>query len=176
MHRLRCLTFELSGRRRQDARPGLATMYRVPPNRAWRPAGGAPLERVVRHHSSSTVVEVDYEPLARRAVASMLYGAALSRRAYCCRPEAQVLNPRRVQQTDSDALRWARLAREALGLELKRRALKVRGPVFFSVSNLHVSFGQRRASAPVASRTYVSSREPNAMAVATAEALRMGTV
>ena len=45
---LRCLTFELSGRRRQDARPGLAKMYRVPPDRAWWPAVGAPLERGVR--------------------------------------------------------------------------------------------------------------------------------
>ena len=38
------LTFELSGRRRRDARPGPAKMYRVPPDRAWWPAGGAPLE------------------------------------------------------------------------------------------------------------------------------------
>jgi hypothetical protein len=42
------LTFELSGRQRQDARPGLAKMYRVPPARAWWPAVGAPLERGVR--------------------------------------------------------------------------------------------------------------------------------
>ena len=42
------LTFELSGRRRQDARPGLEKMYRVPPDRAWWPAVGAPLERGVR--------------------------------------------------------------------------------------------------------------------------------
>ena len=42
------LTFELSGRRRQDARPGLAKMYRVPPGRAWWPAVGGPLERGVR--------------------------------------------------------------------------------------------------------------------------------
>lgn len=45
---LECLTFELSGRRRQGARPGLAKMYRVQPARAWRPAVGAPLERGVR--------------------------------------------------------------------------------------------------------------------------------
>jgi hypothetical protein len=45
------LTFELSGRQRQDARPGLAKMYRVPPARAWWPAVGAPLERGVRRHS-----------------------------------------------------------------------------------------------------------------------------
>ena len=45
------LTFELSGRQRQDARTGLAKMYRVPPDRAWWPAVGAPLERGVRHHS-----------------------------------------------------------------------------------------------------------------------------
>ena len=42
---LKAATFELSGRRRQDARPGLAKMYRVPPDRAWWPAVGAPLER-----------------------------------------------------------------------------------------------------------------------------------
>jgi hypothetical protein len=48
---LRRLTFELSERRRQDARPGLAKMYPVPPDRAWWPAVGAPLERGVRRHS-----------------------------------------------------------------------------------------------------------------------------
>jgi hypothetical protein len=42
------LTFELSGRQRQDARPGPVKMYRVPPARAWWPAVGAPLERGVR--------------------------------------------------------------------------------------------------------------------------------
>ena len=47
---LRGLTFELSGRQRQDARPGLAKMYSVPLDRAWWPAVGAPLERGVRHH------------------------------------------------------------------------------------------------------------------------------
>ena len=50
---LRGLTFELSGRQRQDARPGLAKMYRVPPARARWPAVGAPLERGVRPHSLS---------------------------------------------------------------------------------------------------------------------------
>ena len=49
-------TFELSGRRRQDARPGLAKMYRVPPDRAWWPAVGAPLERGVRRHRGATSV------------------------------------------------------------------------------------------------------------------------
>jgi hypothetical protein len=50
--RLRCLTFELSGRQRQDARPGPVKMHRVPPARAWWPAVGAPLERGVRHRFS----------------------------------------------------------------------------------------------------------------------------
>ena len=45
---LRRQTFELSGRRRQDARPGLAKMFRVPPDRAWWPAVGAPFARGVR--------------------------------------------------------------------------------------------------------------------------------
>ena len=53
MHLLCGLTFELSGRQRQDARPGLAKMYRVPPDRAWWPAVGAPLERGVRPHSAA---------------------------------------------------------------------------------------------------------------------------
>ena len=43
--RLCGLTFELSGRQRQDARPGPVKMYSVPPARAWWPAVGAPLER-----------------------------------------------------------------------------------------------------------------------------------
>jgi hypothetical protein len=50
---LRCLTFELSGRRRQDARPGPVKMYRVPPARAWWLAVGAPLERGVRPQFST---------------------------------------------------------------------------------------------------------------------------
>ena len=50
---LRGLTFELSGRRRQDARPRLEKMYRVPQDRAWGPAVGAPLERGVRPHSAA---------------------------------------------------------------------------------------------------------------------------
>jgi len=41
------LTLELSNRLRQDAKPGLAKMYRVPPDRAWWPAVDAPLERGV---------------------------------------------------------------------------------------------------------------------------------
>jgi hypothetical protein len=44
------VTFELTGHRRWDARPGLAKMYRVPPDRAWWPAVGAPVERGVRPH------------------------------------------------------------------------------------------------------------------------------
>jgi hypothetical protein len=44
------LTFELSGRQRQDARPGPVKMDGVPPARAWWPAVGALLERGVRHH------------------------------------------------------------------------------------------------------------------------------
>jgi hypothetical protein len=46
-----CLTFELSGRQRQDARARLAKMYRVPPTGPWWPAVGAPLERGVSHRS-----------------------------------------------------------------------------------------------------------------------------
>jgi hypothetical protein len=38
---------ELNGRRRHDARPWLAKMYKVPPTRAWWHAVGAPLERKV---------------------------------------------------------------------------------------------------------------------------------
>jgi hypothetical protein len=52
----RGLTFELSGRRRQDARPGPVKMYRVPPARAWWPAVGAPLERGVRRHTGQMTI------------------------------------------------------------------------------------------------------------------------
>ena len=45
---LRCLTFELSGRRRRDASAWTAKMYRVLPSGRWWPAVGAPLERGVR--------------------------------------------------------------------------------------------------------------------------------
>jgi hypothetical protein len=45
---LGCLTFELSGRRRQDARARQQKMYTVPAGGPWWPAVGAPLERGVR--------------------------------------------------------------------------------------------------------------------------------
>ena len=57
---LRGLTFELSGRQRQGARPGLAKMYRVPPDRAWWPAVGAPLERGVRQRAAVVRVQTKY--------------------------------------------------------------------------------------------------------------------
>ena len=41
---------DLRGRLRQDARPELAKIYRVLPDRAWWPAVGAPLERGLRSH------------------------------------------------------------------------------------------------------------------------------
>jgi hypothetical protein len=46
--RMRGLTFELSGRQRQDARARTGKMYRVPQAGRWWPAVGAPLERGVR--------------------------------------------------------------------------------------------------------------------------------
>ena len=55
-----CLTFELSGRRWRDARPGLAKMYRVAPDRAWWPAVGAPLERGVRQRAAVVRVQAKY--------------------------------------------------------------------------------------------------------------------
>ena len=45
---------ELSGRQRQDARPGHRKMYTVPCGRAWWPAVGAPLERGVRRRHAVT--------------------------------------------------------------------------------------------------------------------------
>ena len=47
---LRGLTFELSGRQRQDASARAVKMYSVPPTGRWWPAVGAPLERRVRPH------------------------------------------------------------------------------------------------------------------------------
>jgi hypothetical protein len=57
---LRGLTFELSGRQRQGARPGPVKMYRVPPARAWWPAVGAPLERGVRHRCAQPLEECTF--------------------------------------------------------------------------------------------------------------------
>ena len=48
---MRGLTLELSGRQRQDARPGLAKMYRVLTAGRWWYAVGAPLERGVRRRA-----------------------------------------------------------------------------------------------------------------------------
>ena len=45
---MRGLTFELSGRRRQDARARAEKMYTVLRTGPWWPAVGAPLERGVR--------------------------------------------------------------------------------------------------------------------------------
>lgn len=43
-------TFEISGRRRQDAGPGLAKMHRAKLDLVWWPAVDAPLERVAGLH------------------------------------------------------------------------------------------------------------------------------
>ena len=61
--KLCCLTFELSGRQRQHAWPGLAKMYCVPPDRAWWPAVGAPLERRVRAHRRGAAVDLEFHTL-----------------------------------------------------------------------------------------------------------------
>jgi len=45
-----CLTFELSGRRRRDAKARTVKMHDVPQAGPWWHAVGAPLERVVRRH------------------------------------------------------------------------------------------------------------------------------
>jgi hypothetical protein len=65
------LTFELSGRQWQDARPGPVKMYNVPPARAWWPAVGAPLERGVRPLSRSVA--------KTRFLCSLDVGSTLSR-------------------------------------------------------------------------------------------------
>ena len=68
------LTFELSGRQRQDARPGLAKMYRVPPDRAWWPAVEARLSAglgiTVDYGLNAVAVWVNYE-------ASIVVGAVV---------------------------------------------------------------------------------------------------
>jgi hypothetical protein len=55
---------ELTGRQRQDARPGPQTMYRVPADRAWWPAVGAPVERRVRPHCRAE--QREQEPICAR--------------------------------------------------------------------------------------------------------------
>jgi hypothetical protein len=56
---------ELTGRRRQDARPGPQTMYRVPVARAWWPAVGAPVERPVRQRLLPAALPVYCQDPAR---------------------------------------------------------------------------------------------------------------
>jgi hypothetical protein len=53
------LTFELSGRQRQDARARPQKMYSVPVAGPWWPAVGAPLERGVRQHQRSAFARGD---------------------------------------------------------------------------------------------------------------------
>ena len=50
------LTFEVSWRQRQDARPEPQKMYTVPVARAWWPAVGAQLDRGVRRHLALPVL------------------------------------------------------------------------------------------------------------------------
>ena len=65
------LTFELGRHQRCDARARMAKMYRVPPDRAWWPAVGAPLERWVRPH-----VLLEPESLERLDLRSQHSGSA----------------------------------------------------------------------------------------------------
>ena len=70
---MRGLTFELSGRQRQDAKPGMVKMYTVPPAWAWWPAVGAPLERGVRHQLAG---QADQSGFACMASCFPLYATA----------------------------------------------------------------------------------------------------
>jgi hypothetical protein len=54
---LRRLTFELSGRRRQDAGARAVKMYGVPQAGPWWTAVGAPLERGVRPQRTQDAIE-----------------------------------------------------------------------------------------------------------------------
>ena len=72
---LRGLTFELSGRQRQDASARAVKMYRVPPTGRWRPAVGAPLERRVRPHM-----------LVQRTPGPAALTSVLNRGESACRP------------------------------------------------------------------------------------------
>ena len=56
MKRVMGLTFEVSWRQRQDARPEPQKMYTVPVARAWWPAVGAQLDRGVRRHLALPVL------------------------------------------------------------------------------------------------------------------------
>ena len=71
------LTFELSRRRWQAARPRLARMYPVPPARAWRLAVGAPLECGVKHHRT---MHVQVPPVALLARPGLQLGCVPSQR------------------------------------------------------------------------------------------------
>jgi hypothetical protein len=63
------LTLELSGRRRQDARARAEKMYTVPQAGPWRPAVGAPLERVVRRRFALGTLDENLDGYLAEAVA-----------------------------------------------------------------------------------------------------------
>jgi hypothetical protein len=69
------LTFELSGRQRQDASARTEKKYRVPQSGRWWPAVGAPLERGVRPHSATQSEEAE----AREALEYVLRTPHLNR-------------------------------------------------------------------------------------------------
>ena len=58
------LTLEVRRGQRQAARPGLAKMYRVPPDRAWWPAVGPRLDRRVRRRYGRTTATRCFGQLA----------------------------------------------------------------------------------------------------------------
>ena len=82
------LTFELSGRQRQDASARAVKMYRVPPAGRWWPAVGAPLERSVRQHfvRERRALEIaerchDLDPMRRPAADFLAVAGWLARAA-----------------------------------------------------------------------------------------------
>jgi hypothetical protein len=70
---------ELTGRQRWDAKPGLAKMYRVQPDRAWWPAVGAPVERPVRQLFTSAD-----QGMRRRIASGTPIAASTFRAAQTC--------------------------------------------------------------------------------------------
>ena len=118
---LRCLTFELSGRRRQDARARRQKMYSVPAGGPWWPAVGAPLERGVRPHLAEQMVPSHWTSAVRLFVvlatserafvrfSSLLLGvvAATDRVSVCWAPARPVLHrdhSSRFRRTASNAV------------------------------------------------------------------------
>jgi hypothetical protein len=150
------LTFELSGRQRQDARARTQTMYSVPAAGPWWPAVGAPLERGVRPRvralrPGKSVPSLGELPIQRHSLQALVS---------CCTSRRLDLATRRQTfcEPDHPAQAWRSMAAlDGDQLEGQRRRYSVSYSTFHA--NRLRSLGSSTAHTPsLASQVFHSSR------------------